>query len=371
MISVYYDYQILLAQRYGGISRYFYEIYSRMSKFGAHVNISCIHNHNYYFAEKLGIHDFSRSNKFLQLSELGVFWYVNKIKAKLEARQEKYNIIHPTYYHSLYSPVSANQKLIITVHDMTHEKYVKKYPTLSKKLIASKREAVHAASWIIAVSENTKRDLLEFYPDIDAQKISVIYHGASMNPDDTPTEKFSRTSGHEYILFVGDRRNYKNFGRFVRAMQIVLDAHEDLHVFCSGGGAFTDKELALIGKEYISRFHQAGLSDKELSLAYSNALCFVFPSEYEGFGIPILEAFARNCPVICSNASSLPEVAGDAAEYFDPLNVEELADKLMNVINDEALCDKLRAKGRDRLKLFDWDKTTKQTLECYELALKN
>ena len=96
----------------------------------------------------------------------------------------------------------------------------------------------------------------------------------------------------------------------------------------------------------------------------------MFPSEYEGFGIPILEAFACNCPVVCANASSLPEVAGEAAEYFDPLNIDDIAGKIENVIHDEGLRARLKDSGRERLTLFDWDKAARETLDCYNLALK-
>ena len=104
--------------------------------------------------------------------------------------------------------------------------------------------------------------------------------------------------------------------------------------------------------------------------AYANAECFVFPSQYEGFGIPVLESFACNCPLVCSNSSSLPEVAGNAAEYFDPLNTEDMSAKILRVIEDSDLREKLRASGRERLKLFSWDKAAKEHFECYRHILE-
>ena len=366
MLSVYYDFQILLAQKYGGISRYIYELVSRLPKFGAEPEISCIHNHNYYFGERLGIYGTNSRSKILRLADLGTFFYVNRLKAFFDLKRKDYDIVHPTYY---YASRPKHGNFIVTVHDMTHEKYADLYGK-NRRVIAAKQRIIHQADRIIAVSENTKRDILAYYPDIAPAKISVIYHGASMSQQEKPSGKFTLMNGQKYILFVGLRGGYKNFMRFVEAVRMILDRHKDLHVFCAGGGAFTDEEQRLFG-EYASRIHQGGLSDEELADAYAGAECFVFPSEYEGFGIPILEAFACGCPVVCSNASCFPEVAESSAEYFDPLNPENMAAKILEVLDDEALREKFRVSGRERLKFFDWDKTAMETLKCYKEAINN
>ena len=368
MLSVYYDFQILLAQRYGGISRYVYEVASRLPKFGAEAEISCIHNHNHYFRDKFGLVDMSKSNKLLRLAELGTYFYVNRVKTFFELKRRHYDIVHPTYYYA-FKP--KHGKFIITVHDMTHEKYSGIYP-VNRRVIAAKKKMVHQADRIIAVSMNTKRDIIDYYPDVDPAKISVIHHGAlgKMSVQEGKAESFSYMNGHDYILFVGMRGMYKNFARFFEAVRPVLAGYKELHIFCAGGGAFTGQEHELFG-EYASRVHQAGLSDSELAAAYSNALCFVFPSEYEGFGIPILEAFACGCPVVCSNTSSLPEVAGECAEYFDPVDIDGMSEAILRVIEDSALRQKLSKSGRERLKIFDWDKTAREHIACYEEAISN
>ena len=191
-----------------------------------------------------------------------------------------------------------------------------------------------------------------------------------MSQHDGSSGKFRHMDGQKYILFVGARGGYKNFTRFIEAMHKILDRHKELHVFCAGGGAFTDEEKRFFG-EYASRIHQAGLSDEELADAYAGAECLVFPSEYEGFGIPIMEAFACGCPVVCSEASCFPEVADEAARYFDPLNPEDMSVKILEVLDDEALRVKLIASGRERLKIFDWDKAAMETLKCYKEAIEN
>ena len=350
---VYFDFQILFAQRYGGISRYFYELIPELRALGVQCDISCVHNHNYYFADSFGFHDTS-------LSEKAVFWFINKFKAHHDTKRTHYDIIHPTYYYMSYGKKS---KIVLDIHDMIPEIY-----HINERLISAKKKTLHEADRIISVSENTKRDLLTIYPDIEPERICVIHHGASMTHRDRIPDMLEFMKSRDYVIFVGNRAGYKNFSRFIEAMKAIMNIHRDLCVLCAGGGEFTHDELDLI-RGYESRIIRAGLSDDELVSAYSHALCFVFPSLYEGFGLPVLEAFACDCPVVCSSSSSLPEVAGDAAEYFDGNDCDDIADKITSVIECESLRDDLRRKGRERLKLFDWKKTAIETLKCYEEAL--
>ena len=190
---------------------------------------------------------------------------------------------------------------------------------------------IQSADRIIAISGSTKRDILRFFPETDPAKISVVHLGASMPAVD---ESLPSPAEVDYVLFVGSRGGYKNFLRFVEAMRPVLEARKDICVLCIGGGGFTASELEAIGS-LRSRYCQASADDETLARAYAHALCFVFPSEYEGFGIPLLESFACNCPLVCAKSSSFPEVAGGAAEYFDPLSVDEMSAAILRVVDDE------------------------------------
>ena len=220
-MRVYYDFQILAAQKYGGISRYFFELYTRMNALGADAHVGCVRSINYYFREQFPMREPAR-NFFVRK----FFAVKNRVNALCEMRN--YDIIHPTYY-SCYMLWHHPGKLVVTVHDMIHEIFHSK----DKATIANKHRMIHAADSIIAISENTKKDLLELYPDIDADKISVIYHGNSMpetqsagkNPLDRP-----------YVFFVGGRGGYKNFTRFAEAMRPILEMYPELCVFCAGGG---------------------------------------------------------------------------------------------------------------------------------------
>lgn len=354
-LRVCYDYQILATQKYGGISRYFYEIASRIMNL-ADVKISCLFNRNYYFRDMLPI--YAPKNFMSSFIERKLSGTLNRLHSLHVMKG--CDILHPTYYKP-YMLGRFSGKIILTVHDLINEIY-----GVNPEETHNKHRMLHAAAHVIAISENTKNDILRIFPDISPEKISVIYHGSSMQ---TPTSAGENPLGRPYVLFVGARWSYKNFVRFVMAMRPILERHGDLKVLCAGGGEFSADEFALMG-EMSSRYVQRNMNDDELAQAYANAECFVFPSEYEGFGIPVLESFACECPLVCSNASSLPEVANNATEYFDPFNVDDMSAAIMRVIEDESLRERLRASGRERIKLFSWDDTARRTLECYRKVLE-
>jgi glycosyltransferase involved in cell wall biosynthesis len=141
-------------------------------------------------------------------------------------------------------------------------------------------------------------------------------------------------------------------------------------LICAGGGNFTVQERKDINRLQLSdKIIQMDIDDNMLPYLYSKAQAFVFPSLYEGFGIPVLEAFACGCPVLLSNRSSLPEVGGDAARYFDPESVPSLVERLAEVIEDKAIADDMKTKGINRSKLFSWENTALKTIEAYKKAL--
>lgn len=333
-----------------------------MPELGVSLDVECVRSTNYYFREKLGLYDLESMNKLYRKFYRQVIKFMNKRNSLSLMSNNNYDIVHPTYYDN-YILKRKHGKLVITVHDMIHERFADSYMSRDKITIPSKKRLLYAADTIIAISESTKQDMLYLYPDLNADKIRVIYHGVSLqnNRGESPLP------GQDYILFVGNRGSYKNFSRFVKAVTPILESHKDLQVFCAGGGAFTSSEIDSFGKNK-SRFHQSGLSDNSLAGAYSNALCFVFPSEYEGFGIPLLESFTCNCPVVCSDSSSFPEVAENAAEYFNPLDIDDMSHKILRVIQDKDLQESLKSRGIERAKFFSWDKAASETLDCYKFA---
>jgi glycosyltransferase involved in cell wall biosynthesis len=220
------------------------------------------------------------------------------------------------------------------------------------------------ANRIISISEFSKQEIVRFFP-VDPDKISVIPLGTNFQTSSLNQVKTSIE--FPYLLYVGKRGLYKNFDKFFSAIRPVLNRHPDLHIVCAGGGTFTASEQASFqAAQLADRVHFRPITDDSLFSLYQNAQAFVFPSLNEGFGIPVLEAFSAGCPAILSDRSSLPEVAGEAAVYFDPEEDESMANAVERVLTDSALRKDLRQKGTERLTHFSCDQTAQQTLEVYQ-----
>jgi glycosyltransferase involved in cell wall biosynthesis len=289
---------------------------------------------------------------------------LNKKISKKFLIKGDYDIFHPTYYDPYFLKFLDVKPFVLTIYDMIHDIYPEMFSSRDrtaerKKLLAQK------ATRIIAISENTKRDIIRFF-DIDENKIEVIYLANSINPSES-TDDINIDLSKKYILFVGSRSGYKNFNLFIEAISTLLVEDAELNVVCVGGGNFKEMEKEKFKKlNIINKIFQYAANDYILAYLYQKAIAFVFPSLYEGFGIPILEAFSCGCPVIASDASSLPEVAGDAATYFNPKDKLSILDSTQQVIYKKDLRMQLLNKGYQRIKQFTWKKTAHQTKKLYE-----
>ena len=355
-ITVLYDHQIMVVQKYGGISRYYYELFKRFkeSKYIKPI-LYCWFSINTYFSLYLSISKFNLAK--------GRGW-INRFLTILYLKTHKIDVLHPTYYNPYYIK-RYKGKVVITVYDMIHELFPQWFS--KDKVIEQKKLSIHRADKIIAISQSTKRDLLKIYPDIPESKIKVIYIASDFKKNES--QKLNYKFPKKYILFVGNRWIYKNYNLFFQSVSQLLKDDKELSLVCVGGGKFSDAEMEMHGN-LSNRIFQMSVDDDILSFAYSHALCFVFPSLYEGFGIPTLEAFACDCPVVLSNTSSMPEVGGNAAVYFDPYDADDMRGKIKRVIYDSVLRQQMIVKGRNQLKKFDWNQIAKQTMECYEEVLK-
>jgi glycosyltransferase involved in cell wall biosynthesis len=204
--------------------------------------------------------------------------------------------------------------------------------------------------------------------DVNQEKISVVHLGFSL----TEAKKVeSGISRRPYLLHVGGRAGYKNFETLLRAYagQPALAREFDLVAF--GAGDFDTKERELIGALGLSdsQVRQVGGGDSILTDLYQRAALFVYPSRYEGFGIPPLEAMSFDCPVVCSNSSSIPEVVGDAAVFFEPASSDSIANAIQSVLSNNTLRETLIARGRARIKMFSWERCAEQTLDIYRKLL--
>lgn len=368
-MKIVYDHQIFSSQVYGGISRYFYELLNCFSQDDViDFKLSLKYSNNYYLKNAT----FSKHKTFLRRYNFRgkhrLLHFLNKQKSITMLKRQDFDIFHPTYYDPYFLNYLGNKPFILTIHDMIHELY---FPMFSPRDKTSEQKKMLAlkASKIIAVSENTKKDIVRFY-GIDERKIDVVYHGNSLKPElciKIPNIKLPET----YLLYIGNRSIYKNFNKFINAMAPVLKDNMNLNIVCAGGGNFTANEKELFKTLNISKqIHYHSISnDNVLAYLYSKAIAFVYPSLYEGFGIPILEAFSCGCPVVLSNTSSFPEVAGDAAEYFDPNNITSIRESVYKVINDNGLRTELKRRGFEQLKKYSWAKAAKDTLKVYESIL--
>ena len=364
-MKVLYDHQIFSNQVCGGISRYFFELLKKFKNDDEmEYELSLKYSNNYYLKDlnnlsyKTFLEDFSFRGKYRLLNILN-----EKVSKKYISKGE-YDIFHPTYYDPYFLNFLNNKPFVLTIYDMIHEIYPKVF-SLKNKIPERKKLLAQKATKVIAISENTKRDILKFL-GIGENRIEVIYLGNSfnINKDD---KTINIMTPEKYILFVGSRRGYKNFELFIEAISSLLDDDVKLNVVCAGGGKFNDTEIEKLKNLKIKDkvFYYSG-SDSVLAYLYQKAVTFVFPSFYEGFGIPILESFACGCPVICSRTSSLPEVAGDAAIYFDPTDKFSISRSIQKVIYDNNLRNQLIYKGYQRVKEFTWEKTAKKTKILYE-----
>jgi mannosyltransferase len=233
--------------------------------------------------------------------------------------------------------------------------------------------AVKHASGIICISKNTKKDLLSFYSDIDSEKVSVIYLAANdcfykINEIEISKTIFKKMEGKKILSFIGNRIKYKNFSL---AVEIVKKLPKDYCLMIVGGGEFTEGEKSMTVSIEDRVFYYKSLSSQELNIVYNISFCYLYLSEYEGFGIPVLEAMQASCPVLCQNVSSIPEVYGEVENIVKDLNnVEECCENVLKLENVE-FRNRIIEQGKTNARKFTWDETYRQTLNFYNYINNN
>jgi len=370
-MKILFDYQIFSIQRFGGISRYFYEIMKRFYDYNeVSFMLSLLYSNNEYIKKSKFYNKFILKG-FIFPGRYKIENVINKLYSKILLKHSNYDIFHPTYYDSYFIKYLGKKPFVLTVYDMIHEKFRNLY-NHKDKTIEIKKYLMYNAKKIIAISRNTKKDILN-YTNIKENKIEVIYLANSLSIDNELQVSSNNTLNNlpnNYILFVGRRDKYKNFGNLVKAIGKLLYEDKDLYLLCVGGGNFTPEERNMFyNMKIANKIYHLDVDDYGLTHLYRQAKLFVFPSLYEGFGIPILEAFANDCPVVCSNRSALPEVAGKAALYFDPEDIRSIKSSVEIVLENSKLRASLIEKGKNRIKYFTWDKTAKETIELYKKLL--
>lgn len=368
MMRIAFDYQAFFIQEYGGISRYYSKLSRALNALeGVEARIFAPLHINAYLTELpaalvsgVDVRAWPRRKK--------MFRYFNEVISRTQIRHYRPNIVHETYY-SQKSVAPKGVPLVVSVYDMIHEKFSDSFAR-TDRTSGLKKQAVQRADHVICISQSTKNDLIKFF-DVPETKISVVYIGFedfSASATSAAGDSEAVSVGRPYFLYVGQRSGYKNFEAFVRAFASSTRLTQNFSIVCFGGGAFSEEEKGLFAVLGLSESQvmQAGGGDDVLASFYRSAFAFVYPSLYEGFGIPPLEAMSLGCPVICGRSSSVPEVVGDAAEYFAPGSVDSIREGLEVLADSPSRRNELVQLGNERYKLFTWPRCAKETFAVYE-----
>lgn len=363
-MRIIYDYQVFSTLPYGGVSRYFVELAKR---------ISSMYHCDTKILAPLHINHFLRNTgaplvKGAYMPNLRKTHQIratyNKLITKHWVKKNQIDIFHETWYHPINRINDA--KHLTTVHDMIDEKFPEFLPQKTRDYRRYiKQKALDRADHIICVSEKTKSDLIEIMK-ISTDRISVVHHGI------IPPQNFTFLKpiiSSPYILYVGMRYKYKNFDRLLKAYCINSKLNKNFKIVCFGGNKISTEEITILHNSKISKNNLIwinGGNDQILRNLYQNASAFIYPSLYEGFGFPPIEAMANHCPVVSSNKGSLPEVIGNAGVYFDPYDYEEMAEKILSVIDSQKKRQELIKLGLTQYSKYSWDTCANKTMKIYK-----
>jgi len=352
-MKILYDHQIFSLQKYGGASRYFYELLSQSDGLFDY-EVTGLYSENIY-SKAMELHkDFPIKVKFR--GKQRIINLFNKGNAIKKMNTGNYDVIHSTLYEP-YIIKNSKKPVVITVHDMIHEIFPE-YFGVNNSYSNNKKNMILKADKINVDSNITKIDILNIFPQVE-EKITVIYLACSTSTLSSFIEK------EDYILFIGQRSMYKNFINFVKAVAPLLCKY-NLRLLCTGN-PFNENEVTMFKELNIQdRVSCKFIAEEEIGALYAKAIAFVFPSLYEGFGIPMLEAFSSGCPVIASNKGSLPEIGGEAAVYFDPYSIDDIRLVVDNVLTSSTLQKELTLKGWEQVKKFSWEKCVSETAKVYK-----
>lgn len=381
-MKVLYDYQAFQMQKVGGVSNCFVELIAHLPQF-VDWTIGLKESNNVHLRDKKLLPNVKEQSlvaenfltKMPFKGKATLFKFINEhfevfpssehinMKYCIELlKKQDFDLFHPTFFNPYFLNFIGNKPYVLTVHDFITDKFScpNDPQTQRRKLLASK------ASHLIAVSKQTKQDAIDFL-HVPSDKISVIYHGVSI-PKDITVRKI--IDGN-YFLFVGRRGDYKNFKLMVSAMVNFFKKHPDYKLVCTADD-FNKEEMALFDKLMIKdRIIHIFVSYIELLSLYKYAKAFIYPSLYEGFGIPILEAYAMECPVLLARESCFPEIAGDAALYFKLTPKENTLTSLLEEfveMSHEEISSLIR-KQNQQLQKYSWEKSSRQLADLYESVL--
>jgi glycosyltransferase involved in cell wall biosynthesis len=348
--------EIWSLQNEGGISRYFQQLIRGLSESEISGRVL---TQNHTNSRMISAH----SERF-EIQSLKDLKNPYKEISRLLAQESDANIFHPTYYSkNLVEIREPKTKIVVTVFDMISELFPERKPRF-RKVVDEKRISVEKADHILSISKQTKEDLVRIYK-VPEEKISVTYLGSNLHL--LPQESSAKLATGPFILYVGKRGGYKNFLNFVTAYSHSKTLMSNFSIIAVGGGELGPREiLELLNLNIADKVSQIDANDADLANYYRKAACLVYPSLYEGFGLPPVEAMSLNCAVIASSGGSIPEICNGAAEYFDPTNVDSIQQVLEATLADEQQMQKMRLMGLTIAESFTWEKTAVDTIDAYK-----
>jgi glycosyltransferase involved in cell wall biosynthesis len=364
-IDILFDHQALATQRHGGVSRYVVELARALQNVpGVRARLFAPAWLSSYVRAGDPLHPWSFALTGVQRG-LQQRAAVLTPLLRLALRLTRPQVLHETAYGPAVR-VPRGTAVVTTLHDMTVERYPQGFDQAARR-IADKLAALRRADAIVCISENTRRDLLAAHPEFGG-RCAVVPHGVVQQVAVGPRPA---RLPPQYLLYVGGRGSYKNFARLVQALGQAPGLPPTLQLLCFGGGPLRADELAQCGHAgwAAPRVLQIDGDDALLAQAYRHAELFVFPSLYEGFGMPLTEAMVQGCAVACSRASSFPEVCADSAAYFDPEDSDDIARCLAAVLLDPARRVALGHAAAARGRHFSWAECATRTAAVYRRAV--
>jgi glycosyltransferase involved in cell wall biosynthesis len=340
-------------------------------------------NQYYILLRKENYDDYQPKNKNFHRLVADFKWYSFKEQTSFLffLNKQKFDLIHFCHFNV---PLFYGGKFVVTIHDLILLHYpTPRNTTLNKyfyffKLWAYRRvikNCVKKAKKILAVSEFTKKDIVQNL-GTRSDKIKVALEGCDLkcrlgrSADSEILEKYGIIK--PYLLYVGNAYPHKNLFRLCQAFRMIRKVQPQMNLVLVGGKDFFYERLRreVLEQKMEGIFFAGHVQDGDLDVVYKNARLYVFPSLYEGFGLPSLEALAKGVPVVSSGRTSMAEILGQAALYFDPEDIESIFRSINSALEDSRLCDKLVQVGQKRLEKFSWQKMAKETLEVYRECLK-
>lgn len=364
-LNIHFDNQIFLQQKYGGISRYFVRLVKGLQDLGHSPKVLG----GVYLNSYLGELDASLV-KGVQLTKvprkgLRALFQAGEVYNKMWQLLDQPDIIHETYFSSSPVLTRRSKARVVTYFDALNERFPEMFPP-DQLRTKEKQAAFDRSDLVFCISEHTKKDLMELFR-IEERKIKVAYLAADL-PLSAEEVILPKVHGRPFFLFVGIRMPHKNFEGLLKALAASPRLKKDFDLVSIANFGFSTREKELMDSLGFQQdqIRHVQADDRELAGYYSTAVALVYPSLYEGFGLPPLEAMSYGCQVVCSNSSSLPEVVGEAAELFDPWNQEELTAAMERVAFDPSRRESLIALGKEQVGKFSWEKTAREHLNGYQ-----